>query len=434
MFQIRSKVNILTSAQAAQIVNSKPPVQQTSQKPQFVIEQDFPSLAPTSSGAQNSHKNVTTLKASSVKIPISNSWSQHNRDNSPSKSSDSEAHSSVPSISKSKKKKKKGKNVNPPDGEKVHQETKKVLSQQTVSNTNPESSKKKKKQKQQTLQQQESTRDRPKCQSGKSESNENTSQCKPSVANQENRDPTPDSQSSAGRKRSELQIESLQTNDSQNSIDDTTSRLLSILRGDNQVSKSSASSIKPPPGFEPPGEHNSVKKSVPPPGFSVKINSVARPQSNQLTFTSSSGESYPIMPTVNPNQFVQPPDFQRRNAALMAQVIDALQDPSLQEEFRQMSILFRQGQLSSASYYKHCLELMGEKAFNDCFPEMLVLLPEIDRQQASTDYINRNTYYFSYGWYIILIIVFFFNFISFFTGFVVSLQAVSCSKRCPSTV
>jgi hypothetical protein len=88
------------------------------------------------------------------------------------------------------------------------------------------------------------------------------------------------------------------------------------------------------------------------------------------------------MPAVNPNQYVQPPDFQRRNTALMARVVNAIRDPGHQEEFRQMSILFRQGQLSSASYYKHCLELMGKKAFKDCFPEMLVLLPEIERQQV----------------------------------------------------
>ncbi|KAK3909837.1 E3 ubiquitin-protein ligase ZNF598 [Frankliniella fusca] len=373
---VRSKVSTLSSAEAAQLLNNKPSnQQQSSKKPQFVIEEDFPSLGPSSSGAPISAKKPNVKKASSVTIPMSNSWSQQARDNSPEKSSDSDVHSSAASNTKSKKKKKKSKNVNVSESA-----DKKVLSEQTFSNASSESSKKKKKQKQQPSQDQEVSKERPNCQNGKLESNDIGNQSK---ANQENRDPIPDgSQGSNSRKRSELQIESLHINETQSSMEDTTNRLLSILRGDNALQKSSASSsINPPPGFELPVEPVPSLKSVPPPGFSVKVNSVPRSPSNQLTFTSSSGESYPILPTVRLHQFVQPPDFQRRNAALMARVIDTLKDPSLQEEFRQMSILFRQGQLSAASYYKHCVELMGEKAFNNCFPEMLVLLPEIDRQQ-----------------------------------------------------
>ncbi|KAE8739534.1 hypothetical protein FOCC_FOCC014954 [Frankliniella occidentalis] len=375
---VRSKVSTLSSAEAAQLLNSKPTNQLSSKKPQFVIEEDFPSLGPSSSGAQISQKNPNIKKASSITIPMSNSWSRQARDNSPEKSSDSEVQSYAANNTKSKKKKKKTKNVNSSESEKV-QGDKKVLSEQSFSNASSESSKKKKKQKQ-LPHEQETAKERPKCQNGKLDNNENGNQSK---ANQENQDPTPDvSQSSNSRKRSELQIESLQINETQSSMEDTTNRLLSILRGDNSAPKSSGSStINPPPGFELPVEPVGSLKTVPPPGFSVKVNSVARPSSNQLTFTSSSGESYPILPTVTLHQFVQPPDFQRRNAALMARVIDTLRDPSLQEDFRQKSILFRQGQLSSASYYKHCVELMGEKAFNDFFPEMLVLLPEIDRQQ-----------------------------------------------------
>lgn len=367
---------MLSAAEAAQLLDNKNVTPQVQKKTQFVIEEDFPSLAPTTSSMQAPPKKSNTKKASSVTIPMSNSWSQQARDTSPAKSSDSEIHPSSASNTKSKKKKKKTKNANSAEGERAQPESKKVLSEQVSSNATSDSVKKKKQKKQQQAQEQEAS----KCQNGKMDSNEGN-QSKPNVANRENQDPTPDA-SANGRKRSELQIESLQITENNGSIDDTTSRLLSILRGDNQVPKSSTSSLNPPPGFEFPAE-TATNKKAPPPGFSVKVNSVARPPSNQLTFTSSSGESYPILPAANVNQFVPPLDFARRNTALMGRVVDILRHPGLQEEFRQMSILFRQGQLSSAAYYKHCVELMGEKSFNECFPEMLVLLPEIERQQVS---------------------------------------------------
>lgn len=374
--QIRSKVNMVSSMEAAQIVNAKQNVPQESRKPQFVIEEDFPSLAPVSS-AQATQKNINVKKASSVTIPMSNSWSRQTRDNSPEKSSDGETLSNMTSNNKSKKKKKKSKNASPLDTENPQPSNKKVLSEQATSNPNTDSNKKKKKPKNMSGQDQEANTERSKCPTP----NENNNQSKPSVANQENQDPTPESsQSINGRKRSELQIESLQINENEGSVEDTTSRLLSILRGDNYVPKSSSScTVNPPPGFGVSSDSLIGLKSVPP-GFSVKVNSVARPSSNQLTFTNSSGESYPILPASNLHQFVQPPDFQRRNATLMARVIDTLRDPARQEEFRQKSILFRQGQLSSALYYKQCVNLMGSTAFNDIFPEMLVLLPEIERQ------------------------------------------------------
>lgn len=382
--QVRSKVNVLSSSEAAQIMSLKQNAQQVPRKPQFVIEEDFPSLGPSvsSSAAHVPQKKSSAKKASSVTIPMSSSWSQQGRDNSPDKSSDSEVHPSAASNTKSKKKKKKAKNSNAAEVERVQLDNKKVLAEQVVTNAGAETNKKKKKQKQ-SSQEEETTKDKLKSQISKVDGQENGNQGKPNVANRENQDPTPDvSLSMNVRKRSELQIESLHINENQSGTDDPTNRLLSILRGDSHSTKPSAqSSINPPPGFERSTESLSGPKSVPPPGFSVKVNSVVRPSSNQLTFTSSSGESYPILPSGSLNQFVQPPDFQRRNAALMARVIDTLKDSRRQEDFRQKSILFRQGQLSSTSYYKQCVELMGEKAFNDCFPEMLVLLPEIERQQ-----------------------------------------------------
>lgn len=62
-------------------------------------------------------------------------------------------------------------------------------------------------------------------------------------------------------------------------------------------------------GKQPPGFENS-NKFKPPPGFNVTLNSVARAPSSSLTFTSSSGESYSILPT---HHYLPPPSALKRN-------------------------------------------------------------------------------------------------------------------------
>lgn len=62
-------------------------------------------------------------------------------------------------------------------------------------------------------------------------------------------------------------------------------------------------------GKQPPGFENS-NKFKPPPGFNVTLNSVARAPSSSLTFTSSLGESYSILPT---HHYLPPPSALKRN-------------------------------------------------------------------------------------------------------------------------
>lgn len=68
-----------------------------------------------------------------------------------------------------------------------------------------------------------------------------------------------------------------------------------------------ATATGPPPGFS----RNDISKTAPPPGFSnVKLNSIAR-NTNNLTFTSSSGESFDILPAQY--GFLAPPNATKRN-------------------------------------------------------------------------------------------------------------------------
>lgn len=172
------------------------------------------------------------------------------------------------------------------------------------------------------------------------------------------------------RKRSELKINSLNTtNNNIHKVED-----FPALGSSN--SSKLASFASPPPGFGSP-------MPPPPPGFSIKYNSLERLHgSNGLTFTNSSGESYSILPPDDTSHaYVPPPDFQRRNTCLVARLNEVLVQQGKIDKFRYVSGLFRGGTCDAEEYYTHCREVMGSDAFENVFPELLVLLPDIVKQQ-----------------------------------------------------
>ncbi|XP_012539918.1 E3 ubiquitin-protein ligase ZNF598 [Monomorium pharaonis] len=172
------------------------------------------------------------------------------------------------------------------------------------------------------------------------------------------------------RKRSELKIDSLNTTN--NNIHRTED--FPVLG----TSSRPPGFTNPPPGFASP--------TLPPPGFSIKYNSFDRlHSSNGLTFTNSSGESYSILPDNSTKHvahaYVSPPDFQKRNTCLVAKLNAVLMEQDKIDEFRYVSGLFRNGTCDAQEYYMHCCEVMGAIAFESVFPELLVLLPDIMKQQ-----------------------------------------------------
>lgn len=221
-----------------------------------------------------------------------------------------------------------------------------------------------------------------------------------------------DNSSNFERKRSELLIESVTLqHGAENSKAELSTAISNRPFEDNDVSCSSevpddfttgGSSESWPPGFDipvnrgkltpapPPGFGRGVNTSSnsvtsPPPGFSVTLNSIARPQSSSLTFTSSSGQSYSILPGSSGNsshRFVPPQDFARRNQALVTRVKKMFVDAQSMDVFCQASKMFRQGQISARDFSVYCQEKMGSEEFAKIFAELLVLLPDIDKQQV----------------------------------------------------
>jgi hypothetical protein len=219
-----------------------------------------------------------------------------------------------------------------------------------------------------------------------------------------------DSISSFERKRSELLIESLMPQPAVDNKSQSSAALSNRLCEDVCSASSEANDSFPalgspgtwPPGFNvpvtrgklasapPPGfgggiSTDSGSVTAPPPGFSVTLNSVVRPQPNGLTFTSSSGQSYSILPGrsgKSSHSFVPPQNFAQRNQALVAQVKKTLGDVRSVDDFCRISKMFRRGEINACDFYTRCQKTMGTKEFEGIFAELLVLLPDIEKQQV----------------------------------------------------
>ncbi|XP_017061988.1 E3 ubiquitin-protein ligase ZNF598 [Drosophila ficusphila] len=145
----------------------------------------------------------------------------------------------------------------------------------------------------------------------------------------------------------------------------------------NNEPKSTCNGDPPTPTRSPGSGSGGPLK--PPPGFvsNVTVNSVAK-LPNNLTFTSSLGESYNIVPS--PYTYTDPPDTGLRNQKLVDQVMSQLKTPEALNEFRMLSSKFREGSCSGQAYYEHCQCAMLDSFYN-LFPELLAMLPDISKQQ-----------------------------------------------------
>ncbi|XP_076275252.1 E3 ubiquitin-protein ligase ZNF598 isoform X2 [Rhynchophorus ferrugineus] len=154
----------------------------------------------------------------------------------------------------------------------------------------------------------------------------------------------------------------------------------SELRVERLTNFEESSATYPPPGFA--NKPHSVVK--PPPGFdSSNFPSLG------MTFTNSSGQSYSISPTTSEN-YRQPRNFQSRNQQLIKKFMEVVNDNEAIKEFKTLSDNFRKGDVSAKVYHKHCQKILGHK-FDDVFPELLVLLPDIRKQQELHEVISKSS-------------------------------------------
>ncbi|KAK3089981.1 hypothetical protein FSP39_008176 [Pinctada imbricata] len=165
-------------------------------------------------------------------------------------------------------------------------------------------------------------------------------------------------------------------------------------------SLSSGKSAKPPPGFGaskstnrvPPGFNSKSSESStslgarPPPGFSSLQSSEdvisGAKSSLSLKTILPVAPDLPLTTDMSNFKFAEPQEFQSRNKALISQIKESIEfDAEKFDRFKQWSGEFRKGSISATDYYEKCEKLVGEEKFVPIFSELIVLLPDIDKQQ-----------------------------------------------------
>lgn len=140
---------------------------------------------------------------------------------------------------------------------------------------------------------------------------------------------------------------------------------------------SPSTAIKTPPGFE-----DATKR--PPPGFSkstsLQQNGHMTSEEKPCNFTLKN--IMPMTMEMSNFQYVPPQDSKSRNQKLIQDIMKCCStDEDGFSQFKLVSAAFRQGTTDASNYYNQCEKIIGKENFERIFPELLVLLPDIDKQQ-----------------------------------------------------
>ena len=96
----------------------------------------------------------------------------------------------------------------------------------------------------------------------------------------------------------------------------------------------------------------------------------------------------------NSYKYSAPNDFQQRNAGLITTITDLIGGRSLEfKTFKEISGKFRGGKMKSGAYFTECKQLMNKDQFNQVFPELLSLLPDISKQQELYKLYKSDSWY-----------------------------------------
>lgn len=135
---------------------------------------------------------------------------------------------------------------------------------------------------------------------------------------------------------------------------------------------------KPPPGFDTSQTLSSGPLS-PPPGFAVMKDLSLK---NLMDTVSNGNDDFSYATKTESYHYKEPEDFQSRNKALVMKIKEVFQgNDDKFSKFKSCSSDFRGGNLPALDYYNTCRELIGTANFKEIFSELLVLLPDIKKQQ-----------------------------------------------------
>ncbi|XP_050423230.1 E3 ubiquitin-protein ligase ZNF598 [Adelges cooleyi] len=144
------------------------------------------------------------------------------------------------------------------------------------------------------------------------------------------------------------------------------------------VERDNTKTVETPTPKVPPGFENTHQIRAPP-GLTSRPQIKAPPG---LSLT----QSY---------EFKDPPNLAIRNKVLINNLVAALipRDDQFDtfEKFKEMSTLFRKHVITAYDFYSYCVEAICRNRFETVFQELLLLLPDIQKQQELLFVYNRNS-------------------------------------------
>ena len=171
-------------------------------------------------------------------------------------------------------------------------------------------------------------------------------------------------------KKDKIGNTSQQKNNSMPNIEEFPSLEIKPKKSSSTLSKAETKTFSQPQTTNPPPGLPSVKKKP----TNLSLSSVAQ----QVITTSGDPQSSNL--NSNDYSYINPIDFNERNQALVKQVESVLSDRSKFLLFKEASKQFRQSFMTGDQYYSKCIEIFGKKNFSTIFAELLVLLPDIGKQ------------------------------------------------------
>ena len=135
------------------------------------------------------------------------------------------------------------------------------------------------------------------------------------------------------------------------------------VENNNSVPEGPNISPLPPPGFDDLKTKNRSEAPSMPPGFEPSAL-----KSTNLVYT-------------------PPKDFASRNRKLLSLITELMGGTESARflKFKTVSSQFRRGDITCDTYHGKCLELLDKESFELFFPELLCLLPDIEKQGVSID-------------------------------------------------
>ena len=167
------------------------------------------------------------------------------------------------------------------------------------------------------------------------------------------------------------------------SLDDYPSLAISVSAGTMGVSAkpppglgsatTSGTSVKPPPGLNlsaPVKNGNRTPPGIDVPAAPLNISSLASLITPNAVIEESGG-------------YLEPVNFAQRNKKLSFKLKALIYNNMDQfHKFRNYTVDFRENVITASKFFTSCCSLLGKDVFLEILPELIVLLPDLSKQQA----------------------------------------------------